>query len=293
MKAYEVITERIIEKLNAGVVPWHQPWSGPSRQMPANYVTRKQYRGLNIFLTAMQGYDCPYWLTFKQCEERGAFVKKGEKGTPIVFWKMFERSTTNEKGESEIEHIPMMRYYTVFNLRQTSLGDEYNPGKVDTKDNNILASCEKVIAEYHLAPTIQHEEQRAYYRPSSDLINMPLFNTFSSPEEYYSTLFHEMTHSTGHAERLNRYAEQKNHNFGSQDYSKEELIAEMGSAMLCGHAGIENKTIDNSAAYIHSWLRNLQDDKKMVILAAAKAQRSCDYILNVKHDAKTEEQQAA
>jgi antirestriction protein ArdC len=173
----------------------------------------------------------------------------------------------------------MLRYYTVFNLEQTT-GIE-TPMELHKQTFQPIERCEALVTSMPQRPTLHHGEPRAYYRPSVDAINMPRPELFDSPEEYYSTLFHELTHSTGHARRLNRPTLTDLCPFGSTNYSKEELVAEMGAAFLCGICGIENRTVDNSAAYIASWLRVLKHDKQMVILAAAQAQRAADFIQGV------------
>jgi len=278
---YQIITDHIIEKLESGTVPWHRPWK--SRGYPINLISKKPYRGVNVFLLGCSGYVSPYWLSYKQAQDLRGNVKKGEKASIAVFWKQVQVDDKNsETGEIKKKTIPMLRYYRVFNTEQC---ENINPEKIpvpEIKQNfQPLQQCEFIINNMPNKPNIQHKTQQAYYQPSGDCINMPLQNTFENSEEYYSTLFHELTHSTGHSSRLNRH--QKNHcshHFGSQDYSKEELVAEMGAAFLCGHAGIEMKTLENSAAYIKSWLSKLKDDVRLVISAAAQAQKSTDYILN-------------
>lgn len=282
---YEIITERIMDQLEKGTVPWHKPWGGAAQGDPQNLISKKPYHGINYFLTACQGYSSPYWLTYKQASEMKGSVRKGEKGTPVIYWNWIQRTKKEspDSGEEITKNIPFLRYYTVFNSDQCDLPE----GKVPSIEmpNNPLSpieSCEKITSRMPKRPEIRYGEQRAYYRPSSDSVNMPKFNTFNSAEEFYSTLFHELTHSTGHASRLNRSGITELTYFGSCNYSKEELVAEMGAAFLCGHVGIENKTIDNSASYINSWLSKLKNDKKLVIVAAAQAQKAADYILDKK-----------
>lgn len=175
-----------------------------------------------------------------------------------------------------------MRYYTVYNVAQCENIDESKIPSIPTTHNDFdhIAECEAIIAGMPNCPEIQQGKQRASYNPLSDIISIPRFDSFDTAEEYYSTLFHELTHSTGHGSRLNRL----NNNvsgFGNEEYSKEELVAEMGAAFLCGFAGIENTTINNSVAYIQGWLKALKHDKKLVIMAAAQAQKAADYILMV------------
>jgi len=279
MKVYELITDRIMEKLEQGCVPWHKPWAGNS-EYPKNMITKKEYRGINVFTLSCAGYASPYWLTYKQAKELGGNIQKGEKGSPVVFWKWLEKKSDDDETE---EKIPMLRYYTVFNVCQTEGIDEKKIPALAIKYNELekIEICEQVIARMPKRPEIVHKEQRAYYRPSNDTLNMPLFESFDDAEKFYSVIFHELTHSTGHQSRLNRKGITEITNFCSKEYSKEELVAEMGAAFLCGHCQIENKTIDNSAAYIKSWLSELHDDKKMVVVAAAQAQKAADFILGI------------
>ena len=278
MKIEEIITARIIDKLEQGTIPWHKPWTGG--EAPKNLITKKEYRGVNVFILNAMGYSSPYWVSFKQAHELGGTVKKGEKGTPVIFWKWMNK--TDEEGNLSADHFPFLRYYNVFNIGQLEGIDESKIPALTVKYNDLekISQCEAVVTAMPKRPEITYNDQRAYYIPSKDSVNMPKMETFDGSEEYYSTLFHELTHSTGHESRLNRKGIISGiAAFGTQDYSKEELVAEMGAAFLCGHCQIDNKTIDNSAAYIKSWLKKLKDDPKMVILAAAQAQKATDFIL--------------
>lgn len=279
MKVYAIITDRIMEKLAQGCVPWHKPWAGNS-EYPKNLITKKEYRGINVFILACAGFASPFWASYKQIKELGGNVNKGEKGWPVVFWKFMDE----DDSEDNKKHIPLLRYYTVFNVDQTSGIDEKKIPESAAKYNEMekLEQCEAVVLAMPQRPEITYNDQRAYYTPSKDRVNMPKMETFDGAEEYYSTLFHELTHSTGHESRLNRKGIISGiAAFGTKEYSKEELVAEMGAAFLCGHCQIDNKTIDNSAAYIKSWLKKLKDDPKMVILAAAQAQKAVDFILGI------------
>jgi antirestriction protein ArdC len=282
-KVYDIITEKVIEKLEEGTVPWHRPWIGG--EMPMNLVSKKPYRGINVFMLSCTSFVSPYWLSYKQAKKLGGNVKKGEKSTIVVFWKPIEVDDKDSEEDGKKKTIRLLRYYRVFNVEQCENIDEKKIPKLDTRDDfQSLDKCESIINDMQNKPSIKFEQQQAFYHPLNDFVNMPKQNTFNSDEEYYSTFFHELTHSTGHKTRLGRHQKEKcNHIFGSKDYSKEELVAEMGAAFLCGLCGIENKTIDNSAAYIKGWLKKLKDDVKMVVLTAAQAQKAADYILNVKY----------
>ena len=210
-KIYEMINNRIITLLEKGEVPWRKPWVSGE---PANFITKKPYRGINPFILISSGFSCPYWVSFKQAKEIGGRIKKGEKGFPVVFWKWIE--VKDSDSDSGKKHVPFLRYYTVFNLEQTE-GIEIP--KPETREFHPITQAEKVIHEMPNAPMIEHNEPRAYYQPPEDRVNMPKSNLFQSNEEYYSTLFHELTHSTGHKSRLDRDEISKVNLFGSHDLS--------------------------------------------------------------------------
>ena len=274
---YEIITNRIIEKLEQGTIPWKRPWIGGT---PKSLVSGKEYRGINVFMLGSTGYRDALFLTYKQAKDKGGNVKKGEKGFPVIFWNWIDKPDRDD--ETKTVSVPFVRYYTVFNVEQCE-GIEYKQ-ETFVRPLNPIASAEKIVSDMPKRPLIEHEEQRAFYRPSDDKINMPETDSFFSDEEYYSTLFHELTHSTGHESRLNRMDSMKIAAFGSNSYSKEELCAEMGSAMLCGTCGIENETIENQSAYIKGWLSKVRSDKKFLIQAAAQAQKAADFILGRKFE---------
>jgi antirestriction protein ArdC len=272
---YQIIADRIMEQLGKGEIPWRKPWN-TSGATPKNYRTKKPYRGVNVFLLACRGYSSPYWLTFKQAKEKGGHVRKGEKGTPVIFWKIISKPGANE-GDPE-RHIPLLRYYTVFNVEQCE-GIEAPEHETPTFEHDPIEEAERIVREMPERPSIEHDKQAAYYKPTPDTVGMPNRNTFEKVEEYYSTIFHELTHATGHGTRLAREGVVNATHFGSTDYSKEELVAEMGAAFLCGHCGIEQATLENSTAYIQGWLRKLRNEPKWVVLAAAAGQKAADFIL--------------
>jgi antirestriction protein ArdC len=195
----------------------------------------------------------------------------------VVFWKLLEKPAENPTAEHETDYIPMLRYYRVFNLDQVA--GIKKPSLENLPIFQPIEEAETIASTYQEQVEVSHGGTRAYYQPATDSIRMPEKEAFDSSEEYYSTLFHEFTHSTGHQSRLNRAGITEMHYFGDEIYSREELVAEMGAAMLCAVAGIENKTVKNSAAYIQSWLSKLRDDKKLVVHAAAAAQKAADFIL--------------
>jgi antirestriction protein ArdC len=276
---YQIITDRIIKQLESGTAPWHKPWQtqGPNG-LPRNLVSRHPYRGINVWILASSGYSSPYWLTFRQATELGGHVRSGQKGSPVVFWKFGTREV--QDGEEIIERKSVLcRYYTVFNTSQCE-GLPAQPATESLPHINPIENCEQVVLQWLDKPTIQHGSNRAAYSKSLDLVQMPDLGSFDNAEEYYSTLFHELTHSTGHPRRLNRSTLATFERFGDEKYSAEELVAEMGAAFLCGFSGIENKTINNSAAYLRSWLDVLKQDSRLVLIAAGQAQKATDLILN-------------
>lgn len=270
----EIVTENVIKQLEKGVAPWRKPWS---TSVPRNLISKKAYRGLNVFLLATQGYGSPYWLTFNQAKRLGAHVRQGEKSTLVTFWKFSEYARVNETGEQENKTSVLLRYYRVFNIEQCDgLKALYGD---DRKPVNPIAECESIANQMPNAPKVE-QHSHAFYRPSADIVGMPSRSCFESAEGYYSTLFHELTHSTGHRSRLNRFEENAtDHQFGSESYSKEELVAEMGAAMLAGIAGISQATLSNSASYLQTWITRLKSDSRLIISAASHAQRAADYIL--------------
>ena len=277
-KVYDIVTDRVLSLLERGVVPWKKPWAGGDP--PQNLVSKKPYRGINPFLLACAGFSSPYWVSYKQAQKLGGNVRKGEKSTPVIFWKRWATEKKDpETGERQSVTIPLLRYYSVFNSDQCD--GVTVPTDPDAHDWEPIQRCEQVVADMPKRPTIDHGEPRAWYRPAADTVNMPRRDLFVGAAEYHSTLFHELTHATGHRSRLNRSGIEKIAAFGSADYSREELVAEMGAAFLCGHCGIEQATVENSAAYINGWLRKLRDDHKLVVVAAAQAQRAADFMLGV------------
>jgi antirestriction protein ArdC len=272
---YSIVTEQILKQLESGVAPWRKPWR---TEPPCNVVSGKEYRGINPFLLASQGYGSRYWLTFNQANKLGGRIRKGEKSSIVTFWKIDDYQKENkETGKTEDRKSILLRYYSVFNVEQTEgIADKLGLGNAGPRVPNI-ESCESIVAGMPNAPR-REQSDRAWYRPSTDSVGMPSRNAFHSSEEFYSTLFHELTHSTGHASRVGREGIEDIAAFGSESYSKEELIAEMGAAMLCGVTGISPATITNSAAYLQGWINRLRGDSKLVVSAASQAQKAADYI---------------
>jgi antirestriction protein ArdC len=286
MDVYAIVTERIINLLEQGVVPWRRPWSGGG--LPRNLVSRKAYRGINHFLLSASKFVQPYWLTMRQAIELGGNIRRGEESSIIVFWKVNDRPgevKNDEADEAEPERSHrrrfVLRYYRAWNVEQCELPApvlETVP-KIETYSHDPIEAVDRIVSGMPNPPVLEHAGSRAVYSSMTDRITMPPRNLFVSAEEYGATLFHELTHSTGHEKRLSRESVTKATEFGSALYSKEELIAEMGGAYLCAEAGISNAVIDNQAAYVGGWLKKLHDDRRLAIHAAAQAQKAADYIL--------------
>ena len=275
---YEMVTKRIIEQLESGVIPWEKPWTGV-RSGAYNRVSKKPYSLINQMLLMHKGE----YATFKQWHQLGGHVRKGEKSEIIVFWKALPVEETNDDGTKVVKNIPLLRYYNVFHISQV---DGVEPLQDDAlHDIEPIEKAEHVLSEYWTREHLKVEHaagDRAYYSPSNDLIHLPLFEQFRDANEYYSTAFHESVHSTMKESRCNRAEDRKGKlvAFGSDEYSKEELVAEIGSANLMNIIGIEtNKSFRNSAAYIQGWLSVLRNDVKFIVSASSKAEKAVNYIL--------------
>lgn len=275
---YEIVTNEIIAALEEDVVPWSKPWnSTPHKNLKNNYT----YRGINQMLCEMYvqryGYEHPYWMTFKNVSDMGGKVKKGEKSHIVVLWRFIKSKETDANGEP-LNTFPILRYYRVFNIDQTE-GIEI-PDEEVKKDNNPIKAAQEIIDNWGDKPDIMHGGDMAAYNPMLDVIHMPKLNDFVDSPAYYTTLFHESVHATGHKDRLAREEITKaTITFGDTDYSREELVAEIGAAMLAAHTGIDPSTKERSKAYVKHWLKALKNDKKMVITASSRAQKAVEHIV--------------
>jgi antirestriction protein ArdC len=272
---YDLVTAKILDALSQGVVPWRRPWT-QLVSLPQNGITKRPYRGINLLLLSLAPHRDCRWLTFRQVTSLGGSVRKGEKATMIVFWRHWE-IPDKESDHSKPLTIPLLRYYSVFNAEQA---EGLPPSPVEPTDLRPAERNERLevlIRDMPNPPRIQ-EGIGAWYRPSDDLVSVPALKTFCSTDAYYSTLLHELGHSTGHESRLNRKAVTGTVRFGSDDYSFEELVAELSSAFLCAEHSLDNSIIENSASYIHGWLSVFEGNPKMIVMAAAKAQHAADYI---------------
>ena len=276
---YEMVTERIISQLEKGIIPWRKPWTG-IRSGAYNRISKKSYSLLNQMLLKHEGE----YATYNQWESLGGHVRKGEKSEIVVFWKIQPIEETKEDGTKETKQVPILRYFNVFHISQVEGVEPLT--KDDLKSIEPIEKAESVLHDYWNREGIEVKHiggDEAYYSPSRDLIRLPLFDQFTDANEYYSTAFHESIHSTMKESRCNRAEDRKGKlvAFGSNDYSKEELIAEIGSASLMNIIGIETgKTFQNSTAYIQSWLSVLKNDVKFIVSASSKAEKAVNYILN-------------
>lgn len=269
------ITDKFIKQLREGTVPWRKPWTS-SGLLPHNYFSRRPYRGINSLLLGIvgmeQGYLSPAWTTYKAAAERGAQVRKGEKGTRVVFWKIMDVEDKNTP--EKMIKIPMARMYTVFNTDQIDgidyVAPEFEP--IEVRD-----ALKQVVSNYPNPPSITHTvSDQAFYTPSTDAITLPLLEQFHDERAYAETVLHECVHSTGHTSRLNRF---ENNKVGCRgDYAKEELVAEIGASMLMQYVGIEPE-MPQMASYVASWLRALENDETLIIKAAQAAQKAMDHII--------------
>lgn len=283
---YQTVTDKIIAMMETGTVPWRSPILTRDIGWPVNYASKKQYRGCNVFLLAFtgfaHGYDSAYWLTFKQAQSAGGAVRKGERSTQVIFWTMLEGKTPDPKNPGKNKKIPVLRYYNVFNLCQID-----GIAKPDAQPAPVpfdpIAAAQAIVDGYTPGPKLVHEGNRACYRPTTDTVTIPAPTSFTTNHAYYATLFHELSHSTGHESRLKRLDNTCLAPFGSPDYSREELVAEMSSAFLCAHAGITPALIENQTAYIANWTKALKSDKRAVITAAGAAQKSADWIMGTRN----------
>jgi antirestriction protein ArdC len=278
-KPYQIITDRILTLLEQGMVPWQQPWDHTTG-LPRNLFSQRPYRGVNVWLLTAMGYTSPFWATFNQVKTAGGNVRKGERGVPVVFWKVYAKED-QETGDEAQRFV--LRYFTVFNAAQLD-GVAVPESLVTPHRFTPIERCAQLVDTMPHRPAITHGHQGAFYTPATDTLHMPSPPCFQSPEAYYATLFHELCHSVGHPSRLNRPTLTDVCLFGSPTYAKEELVAEMGAAYLCGVCGIANATLNNSAAYLASWMQVLRDHPTMLVHAAAQAQKAADYIQNLPPD---------
>ena len=275
---YEMVTNRIIEELEKGVIPWQKPWGGMEGGAVSG-TTGKPYSLLNQMILGKPGA----YYTFNQIQKLGGRVRKGEKAQMVVFWKQIPvKEQDKQTGEQKETIVPMLRYFNVFHTDQI-VGLKVAHIPTEQKRTVTDAQAEDIITEYIKRSGVELEHRisdEAYYSPALDRVVLPMMEQFNSTAEYYSTVFHELSHSTGHRSRLDRL--RATAHFGNESYSKEELVAEIGAAALMNHVVLETpSTFRNSTAYIQSWLTALRNDKRMIVSAASRAEKAVDYILGV------------
>lgn len=295
---YQLITDSILAKLDEGTCPWQKPWIGGKDGMPKNLQSGKPYRGMNVFMLGWEamekGYKSPYWLTYKQARELGGSVIKGQKATAISFWKPLSKTETASDGTEKTSSFMMLKMYWVFNYEQTegcripkgreATAEPTEPTAAENAEADKLATA--TLADYvYRQPGLAYSEEdssRAYYVPSKDQIVMPNKAQFKTPEHYHATAFHEAGHSTGHKSRLARRNLMDATKFDKHAYGQEELVAEFTAAFCTNWCGVDTSSVfENTAAYLASWKKTIRADKKMVVMAAAQAQKAADLILNI------------
>lgn len=284
---YQQVTNSLIERIESGKLSCWQPWKsvvepdGTRINHPVNFVTKRPYTGVNVYLLGGTSFRMPYFLTFNQVIGLGATVHKGAKSLPVIYWELLDHREEDKK-------IPFLRQYRVFNVEDTTVPVEAHPAPLPTPlpVATRLPAADAIIAGMPDAPPIEHAAGLGcFYRPFSDVVSMEPLPGFESPEFYYGVLFHELVHATGHPRRLNR--QEKNgapRRFGTKSYGVEELTAELGAAYLCQQVGIANERVmQNQAGYLQNWLEALQNDKRLFFDAARNAQRAADYIAGRSH----------
>lgn len=295
---YEAVTNRIIDQLNAGIIPWHCPWTGVS-DGAIKHRDGRAYSLLNQLLLGEEGE----YMSFLECKKAGGTIRKGAKSRMVVFFKTQYAAKQDEngnivlddKGNIVVKAYPVLRYSSVFHIRDC---EGVAPKWDDEKklvDIEPVEHAENIISDYlkRSGVTLRNEKQnRAYYTPDMDRVTLPLRKQFTDIGEYYSTAFHELTHSTGHPKRLNRIEIGVGSHFGDEPYAREELVAELGAAAILHEIGIETgNTFKNNAGYVQGWLKALKNDKRMIVSAASRADKAVRLILNMQ-DAKDESEAA-
>ena len=288
---YQEVTNKMIALIEQGVLPWRCPWS--KYGLARNYASGHIYTGINAVLMNLTKHPIPYFMTFKQAKAKGGKIRKGAKSEMVYFFKPLfkdkdenyissEQAQTLKGMNQEVQVIPMLKYYNVFNIADVE-GIEIDIPEIELKEHERIAKCDKVLNGMKNGPDFVFEDaNRAYYNPLSDKLNLPAMGQFETAEDYYLVCFHELTHSTGHSSRLNRESFKQLSPFGSSEYSKEELIAELGASFLAAYTGIDlEPQTQNSASYLQGWLSALKGDKKLIFKAASQAQKAVDFILGI------------
>lgn len=295
-KILDPIIDAVILALSNGTAPWAKPWAAydGGSSLPYNVVSRKAYRGLNVLILGMTPYTDPRWGTFAQWQTKGGTVRKGQKCTYVTFWKFLEVEKRGAAGNilpGQSDTIPIVKTYSIFNAEQIEgIAPLTPPADFDPAAAIVAADAEgeRIASEYLTRETIplSHVGGGAWYMPSGDRVNVPPIGSFIGTSEYYSTLFHECVHSTGHESRLKRPGVGDKSAFGSDKYAAEELVAEMGASILLATAGLAQPAVtDNSIAYLANWAEKIRADRGILLKAASASSKAVDLILNVKHGA--------
>jgi len=280
--SYNRINKYILEQLDEGVCPWKKPWNqdfGKAR----NFVSQRVYSGYNRFVLEFAGlkHKTNEWLTIKQCNHKHSKINKGAKGIPVFYYEWMEKETDDTNEKADTKRKPFLKVYTVFNVDQSNL--DYEPPALKQKQFTPIENAEKIVDGYTDQPAIFNNAQKAFYDLKEDAVYLPDKRLFNSNHDYYATLFHELSHSTGSQSRLNRNLENIKAR-GDDNYSKEELIAELTSSYLCGESGLDTAgKLEQADSYIDDWSSTLRKHPYWFVNACNAAQKSSDYILNPKH----------
>lgn len=287
---YQEVTDRIISLIEQGTPPWRQSWS--TYGLAKNYATGHIYSGINFLLMNSTNYKIPYFMTFNQVKERGGQIQKGAKGEMVIYFNVIYKDAFDQMLDEvdakarmlsgqEIKVLKYIKYYTVFNLEHID-GISFSFDQAPMEPNEKIKRCEEILWHMPRYPTLNLGAKQPSYNPAEDCINMPTIDQFHSSEDYYVTLFHELIHSTGHESRLARGGVMSPEKFGSEAYSREELVAEIGASFLCAVAGVDyDHVVKDSASYASSWLSVLREDSKFIFKIASEAQKAADFILNL------------
>jgi antirestriction protein ArdC len=280
LDVYQLVTDQVIALLEKGIVPWQKPWN--SAGMPMNLVSKRPYRGINLWLLNALSYELNLWVTFEQLKKIGGSVIKGEHGQIVVFWKMVKKVPEELDGTGKAKMVPLLQYYKVYNVAQCRNVPKNLIPVVDASVEPIdpIMECEAILTAIADMPLIRFQGKQAYYNAEKDEIVLPKMKDFKSSPAYYSTLYHELIHASGAEKRLHRKTLTDMVPFGTPSYALEELIAEMGSAFLCRFSGILPAEISNTVAYLDNWLEVLKGDKRFIIAASGQAQKAVDFLLN-------------
>jgi antirestriction protein ArdC len=290
LDVYQLVTDQVIALLEKGIVPWQKPWN--SAGMPMNLVSKRPYRGINLWLLNALSYELNLWVTFEQLKKIGGSVIKGEHGQIVVVWKMVKKVPEELDGTGKAKMVPLLQYYKVYNVAQCRNVPKNLIPVVDASVKPIdpIMECEAILNNVPDMPLITFSgKAAAYYNLEKDEIALPKMKSFKTSTAYYATVFHELIHATGAEKRLHRKTVTERVSFGTPSYALEELIAEMGSAFLCRFSGILPAEINNTVAYLDNWLEVLKGDKRFIIAASGQAQKAVDFLLNRQDNESKEE----